>query len=29
MNFYQKLGLRRVINARSYSTKAGGSLMAP
>lgn len=29
MNFYQKLGLRRVINARSYSTKAGGSLMSP
>jgi len=29
MNFYQKLGLRRVINARSYSTKVGGSLMSP
>jgi D-glucosaminate-6-phosphate ammonia-lyase len=29
MSFYQKLGLRRVINARSYSTKAGGSLMSP
>src|SRR5262245_35823123 len=29
MNFYQKLGLRRVINARSYSTKVGGSLMPP
>jgi D-glucosaminate-6-phosphate ammonia-lyase len=28
MNFYEKLGLRRVINARSYSTKVGGSLMA-
>jgi D-glucosaminate-6-phosphate ammonia-lyase len=28
MNFYKNLGLRRVINARSYSTKAGGSLMA-
>src|SRR2546425_440174 len=28
MNFYQKLGLRRVINARSYSTKVGGSVMA-
>ena len=28
MNFYQKLGLRRVINARSYSTKVGGSLMS-
>jgi D-glucosaminate-6-phosphate ammonia-lyase len=29
MNFYQRLGLRRVINARSYSTKAGGALMSP
>lgn len=29
MNFYRKLGLRRVINARSYSTKVGGSLMSP
>jgi D-glucosaminate-6-phosphate ammonia-lyase len=29
MNFYQKLGLPRVINARSYSTKVGGSLMSP
>jgi D-glucosaminate-6-phosphate ammonia-lyase len=28
MDFYQRLGLRRVINARSYSTKAGGSLMS-
>jgi hypothetical protein len=24
MSFYQKLGLRRVINARTYSTEAVG-----
>lgn len=28
-SIYQKLGVRRVINGRSYSTKVGGSLMAP
>jgi len=28
MNFYESLGLCRVINARSYSTKVGGSLMS-
>ena len=28
-SIYQTLGVRRVINGRSYSTKVGGSLMAP
>jgi seryl-tRNA(Sec) selenium transferase len=29
MSVYDRLGVRRVINGRSYSTKVGGCLMAP
>jgi seryl-tRNA(Sec) selenium transferase len=29
MSVYDQLGIRRVINGRSYSTKVGGCLMAP
>jgi D-glucosaminate-6-phosphate ammonia-lyase len=29
MSVYDRLGIRRVINGRSYSTKVGGCLMAP
>jgi len=28
-DIYQQWGVRKVINGRSYSTKVGGSLMAP